>query len=443
MATGIQKTKWNGTVIIDEHADDFSDMDPGAMELHYPGKLDRDTVLSTPPAEVAQVWQGTSDTNRLYFGDNLSLLAALLQDPAMRGQVRLVYIDPPFATNSVFKSRKQSEAYSDTLVGTHFVEFLRRRLILLHELLADDGSIYIHLDQTMVFHIKLIMDEIFGRQNLRNLITRKKCNPKNYTRKTYGNISDHILYYAKSSSPVWNRAYKPWSVERAMEEYSSVEEETGRLFKKVPVHAPGTRNGETGKPWKGMNPPPGKHWQYTPAKLDEMDARGEIYWSPTGNPRRKIYLDQSPGIPVQDIWLEFRDAHNQMVKITGYPTEKNPDLLARIIEASSNPGDLVLDCFSGSGTTIAEASRLGRHWIGMDNSSEAIITTLERFAYGLKPMGDFVSKPQPQPTLFEFADIELSQPDSESHHPDVVDDFTLYSTQAQGATLKQAIGLAP
>ena len=122
-----------------------------------------------------------------------------------------------------------------------------------------------------------------------------------------------------------------------------------------------------------------------------MDARGEIYWSPNGNPRRKIYFDASSGVPIQDIWLEFRDAHNQNIEITGYPTEKNPALLARIIEAESNPGDLVLDCFSGSGTTLAVASQLHRRWIGIDNSAEAIATTLRRFAKRTRTYGRFWS----------------------------------------------------
>lgn len=245
----------------------------------------------------------------------------------------------------------------------------------------------------MAFHIKIIMDEIFGRNNFQSWITRKKCNPKNYTRKSYGNISDYILFYTKSSSYVWNRPHEQWTVERAEKEYPYVEQETGRRYKKVPIHAPGTRNGETGKSWRGKLPPPGKHWQFPPQTLDEMDARGEIYWSPNGNPRRKIYLDESEGVAVQDIWLDFRDAHNQNIEITGYPTEKNPGLLARIIAASSNPGDLVLDCFSGSGTTLAVASQLNRQWIGIDSSIEAIATTLRRFAKGTEPMGDFVTRP--------------------------------------------------
>ena len=110
----------------------------------------------------------------------------------------------------------------------------------------------------------------------------------------------------------------------------------------------------------GMMPPEGKHWQFTPDKLDEMDARGEIYWSSNGNPRRKVYLDQSNGVPVQDIWLDYLDVNNQNTLITGYPTEKNIDMLKRIIETSSRPGDPVLDCFAGSGTTLVAAEQLGR-----------------------------------------------------------------------------------
>ena len=216
----------------------------------------------------------------------------------------------------------------------------------------------------MVFHIKVIMDEVFGPDNYRNCITRKKCNPKNYTRKKYGNVSDYVLFYTKSENYVWNRPVEPWTESRA-KEYQYIEPETGRRYMKVPVHAPGVRHGETGKPWRGMLPPPGKHWQFPPSRLDEFDAAGEIFWSSNGNPRRKVYLDESDGIGVQDIWMDFRDAHNQNICITGYPTEKNPDLLKRIVEASSNPGDLVLDCYSGSGTTLAAAdsprSKMDRH----------------------------------------------------------------------------------
>lgn len=380
----------------------------GGLRLEYPGKRNVAEILATEPGSY--VAKGAKDgKNRLYHADNLGVLAALNADPEVRGKVRLVYIDPPYATATAFESRKQTHAYDDHLVGPAFVENLRERLILIHQLLADDGSLYLHLDERMAFHFKIVLDEIFGPRGYRNMITRKKCNPKNYTKKTYGNVADYILFYTKSDSYVWNRPLEPWTDEKISKEYQYVDER-GRRYKKVPVHAPGVRNGATGGPWRDMMPPPGKHWQYTPDKLDAFDAAGDIYWSPTGNPRRKVYLDESNGIPVQDIWLDMRDAHNQNIRITGYPTEKPDPMLARIILASSNLGDLVMDCYSGSGTTLAVASRLGRQWIGCDSGDEAIKTTLARFKDGMERMGDFVGN--------------VKQTSLDLHEP--IKDFTLY-----------------
>jgi len=179
---------------------------------------------------------------------------------------------------------------------------------------------------------------------------------------------------------------------KILKEYPCIDETTGRRYKKVPIHAPGTRNGETGKEWKGMLPPPGKHWQYTPERLTEFDNKGEIYWSANGNPRRKVFFNRDKGIPVQDIWLDLQDSLNQNIKTTGYPTEKNAYILERIIEASSNEGDIVFDCFAGSGTALDVADQLGRKFIGIDNSSEAIYTIIKRFYKGLEEMGDYVRK---------------------------------------------------
>jgi len=392
MATGVPTRRTQRKPSARRDAVTSSDASP---VLSYAGKRDAAEILAGPAARISRVWAppglgSEPESNRLYFGDNLRILRHLLADDCVRGRVRLVYIDPPFATQSAFHSRKLAPAYEDTLAGAEFIEHLRARLLLLREILAQDGSLYVHLDEKMVFHIKVILDELFGEAAFRNCVTRKKCNPKNYTRRQYGNVADYILFYSKSSGPVWNRPVEPWTESRARE-YQYVEPETGRRFMKVPVHAPGTRRGATGGRWRGKLPPPGKHWQFPPQKLDELDARGEIYWSPRGNPRRKVYLDQSPGVGVQDIWLDFKDAHNQNVRITGYPTEKNPGLLERIIEASSNPGDLVLDCYAGSGTTLSVADRLGRRWIGIDASREAIATSLRRFAHGTERMGDFVT----------------------------------------------------
>jgi len=381
------------------------------MRLEYEGKRSATAILNTPAKNFQGIHHHVS-RNRLYYGENFDVLLSLIADPSVCGKVTLIYIDPPFSTQGAFLSRTQQRAYEDTMVGGQYIEFLRERMILLHRLLADCGSIYLHLDEKMVFEMKVIMDEIFGSSNYRNLIVRKKCNPKNYTRKAYGNIADFILFYNKTNNYVWNRPVEVLSDE-STKEYQYTEPGTGRRYMKVPVHAPGIRNGATGSPWRGVLPPPGKHWQYTPKTLDEMDARGEIFWSKNENPRRKVYLDGHSGVGVQDIWMDFRDAHNQNIRITGYPTEKNPDLLHRIIGASSNPGDLVLDCFAGSGTTLAVADEMHRNWIGVDSSPEALKTILARFQNGLSPMGDYVKKGtesskngKAQQTLFESLEAE-------------------------------------
>lgn len=399
MATGVPNKNGNGR--------------SQPVSITYEGKSSILSILKGENIDFKEINRGSLG-KRFYFGDNIYGLRTLLSDASVAGKVSLVYIDPPFATQGTFLSRSQEKAYEDHLSGAKYVEHLRARLILLRELLSEQGSIYLHLDENMIFEMKLIMDEVFGSANYRNLIVRKKCNPKNYTRKAYGNIADYILFYTKTDNYIWNRPVEPLSDE-SIKEYHYTEPETGRRYMKVPVHAPGVRNGATGGEWRGVFPPPGKHWQYTPATLDEMDARGEIFWSKNGNPRRKVYLDGHAGVGVQDIWIDFKDAHNQNIRITGYPTEKNPDLLRRIIGASSNPGDLVLDCYAGSGTTLAVAEEMQRHWIGLDNSLEALSTILKRFQQGLLPMGDYVQErkeekktvPQ-QATLFDALNKESS-----------------------------------
>lgn len=380
---------------------------PRAINYHlsYTGKKTTAEILAGPKSEPERVFSAAREEshawpNRLYYGDNLKMLCALCNDAQIYEKVKLIYIDPPFATGSVFESRNGNRAYEDVSFGAAYLEFMRERLIVLRELMHCEGSIYLHLDGKMAFPIKIIMDEVFGPSNFRNFITRKKSNRKNFTRKQYGNISDYILFYTKTETYTWHRPHVPWTNESAVE-YQYIEAETGRRFMKVPVHAPGIRRGETGEPWRGTMPPPGKHWQYPPRVLDELDTKGEIYWSPNGNPRRKIYLEDSKGIPVQDIWLDCRDAHNQNIEVTGYPTEKPIDMLRRIIAASSNPGDLVLDCFVGSGTTVIAAEELKRRWIGVDSSLESMTTTITRLAKGSEPMGDFVNgKKKKEPGLF-------------------------------------------
>src|SRR5205085_1783573 len=221
---GIPQNDW-----IDHPTSSLDEFDLDVdVRLEYAGKLRESEVLASDPLDVVRVWSSGKDAqpNRLYFGENLRVLAHLLRDQAVVGQVRLIYIDPPYATNSVFQSRSQNNAYADVLIGAQYIEFLRRRLILLRQLLAVDGSIYIHVDETMVAHVKLIMDEVFGHRNFRNWITRKKCNPKNYTRRQYGNVSDFVLFYSRTDSYVWNRPMDAWTTERADKEYEYVDQST-------------------------------------------------------------------------------------------------------------------------------------------------------------------------------------------------------------------------
>ncbi|BDA66153.1 hypothetical protein CAL7716_003190 [Calothrix sp. PCC 7716] len=190
MATGIPSKNGNTSNFINKNI---------SFQLTYDGKTPTEHILTTQPAKLKRVVTvDHSLKNKLIYGENLRVLSFLLNDKAIAGKVGLVYIDPPYATGSSFESRKSDHAYHDCIEGAVYLEFLRQRLILLKELLSEQGAIYVHLDENMAFPVKIIMDEIFGARNFRNWITRKKCNPKNYTRKQYGNIADYILFYTKT-----------------------------------------------------------------------------------------------------------------------------------------------------------------------------------------------------------------------------------------------------
>lgn len=331
---------------------------------------------------------GTKKTeNRLIAGDNRKVLHSLLSDPTVAGRVQLIYIDPPYATGFDFESATVGPAYQDRTQGTEYFAALRERVLLMHALLSKTGSFYIHLDHNAVFGAKLLLDEIFGPQNFRNMITRIKCNPKNQVSKQYGDVCDYILFYTKSNKYTWHAPVVAWGDGEGEREYTCVEPGTGRRYKKVPCHLPGIRNGATGSRWRGKLPPKGKHWVHSPAELDRLDAEGRIYWSRNGNPRRKLYLDENEGRRRQNIWTDYRDTQNQNARVTGYPTEKNLDMLRMIIKTSSNEGDLVMDAYAGSGTTLAAASAENRSWIGIDSSATAIRVCKERLLKGTPRMG--------------------------------------------------------
>ena len=203
------------------------------VSITYDGKIDADKILEGSYLTFEKIVDvnGSGD-NQLFCGDNKDALLYLLSN-GYRNKVKLIYIDPPFATASNFVNRNQEHAYSDALCGGEYVEFLRERLIIMRELLASDGSIYLHLDGKMAFTMKLIMDEVFGEENCRAFITRKKCSTKNYTKNTYGNISDYIMFYSKTGKYIWNRPYSPWELDKMVEQYPYVDEKTGRRYKRT------------------------------------------------------------------------------------------------------------------------------------------------------------------------------------------------------------------
>lgn len=352
------------------------------MLLQYQGKKTEETILQQTKRVI---FSGvvTNNANTLLKGENLGILKSLLEDHNLRGKIDLIYIDPPFATDSHFtigdervstisNSRSDKTAYHDKMVGSDFLEFLRERLIFLRELMSDRASIYLHIDYKIGHYIKITMDEVFGEDNFRNDIARIKCNPKNFHRKAYGNIKDLILFYSKTSNSTWNEPKEEFSQADIERLFKKIDKD-GRRYTTIPLHAPGeTQDGPTGQAWRGQKPPKGRHWRSDPKILEEWDKQGLIEWSKNRVPRKKIFVDEKEGKKIQDIW-EFKDA-----QYPSYPTEKNIDLLRHIIRASSNPGDLVLDCFCGSGTTLQVAQELGRHWIGIDQSEEAIRVTKKR-----------------------------------------------------------------
>jgi len=390
---------------------DFRTLNARIPTIEYAGKRSEAAILNEAsafgagsPLQVVRFFQGgklrkgnlqpdlfireTGETyetgwkNLIVQGDNLQFLKTCFinQDPIIKdkvkGKVKLVYMDPPFATKGDFQAKNGEDSYSDKVDRAEFIEQIRERLIYLHEVLATDGSIYIHLDSKMVHYIKVVMDEVFGTDNFRNEVIRIKCNPKNYTTSGFGHIHDTILFYSRSTTTTLNRIFNERDNEQTAVDFPQSDSKTGRLYTTVALHAKGIRHGPTGKQWRGVMPPSGRHWAFVPETLDQFDAEGLVEWSATGNPRLKRFADEDEGKAVQTIW-EYKDPGD---RLADYPTQKPEIMLERIIAASSNPGDLVMDPFGGSGTTAAVAEKLGRRWITCDFGKHAIYTIQSRIA---------------------------------------------------------------
>ena len=318
-----------------------------------------------------------------YFGDNKHWLQCLHKDGV---SVDLVYIDPPFGLRRKFMIDGDytsssiraggAVAYDDTMGGEAYLDFMRMRLRLIRDVMSETASIYVHIDTNMEHHLRFAMDDVFGEKCFRTAIARIKCDPQNFPRYSYGRVRDSILFYSKSpirSEVTWNPQREPLSDEQIRSLYAKIDK-YGRRFTTTSLDAPGAvQNGPTGAEWRGVKPPKGRHWRTTPDKMDRMEAEGKIYWSKNGKPRRIRYAAESEGQLPQDVWT-YKDP-----KKVVYPTQKNADMLKRIILTSSNPGDTVLDCFAGSGSTLIAAHYAGRTFIGMDESPEALGVCQRRF----------------------------------------------------------------
>lgn len=315
--------------------------------------------------------------NLILFGDNLAALSALGRNEPMRESIDLVYADPPYNTGTSWESAHFQEAYDDAWASDEdFYAFLRPRLAALPALLSARGSLYVHIDVRINPYVRVMLDEILGARCFRNQITRIKCNPKNFPRRAYGSVCDMVCFYSKSpagSSPdplLWNDHRLPWTQEDLARLYPKVDA-NGRRYATTPLHAKGvTADGPTGQPWRGISPPAGKHWRRPPEVLEEWAQQGRIHWSENGNPREIIYADESLGRRPQDLW-EFKDPG---AKRGAYPTQKPVEMLEMIVAQSSAPESVVLDPFAGGGTTLVAAHRLGRRFIGLDQSPLSLAT---------------------------------------------------------------------
>ena len=374
-------------------------------------------------------------TNTLYFGDNLDILRQHIADES----IDLIYLDPPFNSkrdyNLLFKTPKgqsseaQITAFEDSwhwgeqaeqefkeildqsnTDAAEMIQSLRRflhendmmaylvmmcnRLLELHRVLKPTGSLYLHCDPTASHYLKIVADAIFGPENFQNEITWKRSGAHGGA-KRWGPIHDSILLYTKSSEFTWNRTFEEYD-ESYLENFYKFTDDKGR-YRLVTLTGAGTRTGDSGKPWHGVDPTAsGRHWAIPlealkevagnvnveklsmQQKLDMLDANEIIYWPPKGSvPQQKRYLQPGDGVPIQDVITDILPISSQATERLGYPTQKPLALLERIISASSNPGDVVLDPFCGCGTAVHAAQKLGRKWIGIDITPLAI-TLIEK-----------------------------------------------------------------
>jgi DNA modification methylase len=356
--------------------------------------------------------------NQLFYGDNL----AVLRDHIADQSVDLIYLDPPFNSrqdyNVLFaekdgaRSASQITAFKDTwewneesslayeqvveqggrvaeamrafrtlLGGTDMLAYLAMmapRLVELRRVLKESGSIYLHCDPTASHYLKLLMDDVFGPEMFHSEIIWKR-NSAHSDAKRFGSVHDTIFFYSKGADPFWSTQYQAYDP-AYIEQYYRYKDEDGRRFMSGDISAAGLQGGGYTYEWKGIS----RVWRVPQSTMERLDAEKRIFYTKNGIPRMKRYLDESKGMPAQDVWTDVESLKSWMSERLGYPTQKPEALLERILRASSNEGDVVLDPFCGCGTTIQVAQKLNRRWIGIDITHLAIglIKTRLDDAYG-------------------------------------------------------------
>lgn len=333
-------------------------------------------------------------TNKLIWGDNKLILSSLKnghlrEEIERQGGLKLIYIDPPFDVgadfsmdieigDNTFTKRPnilEEIAYRDTWGrgADSFIAMLYERLILMRDLLSEDGSLYLHMGPSISHRVRAILEEIFGADRFEREIIWQRVSARSHG-SYYPATHDSILFCRRGDNPVWNQQYTPMRDELVDSHYNNVEERTGRRYTldnclNQNRDRPNLRyeiNGHT------------RTWRWTKEKMHSLIDGGRIVFTSSGMPRYKRYMDESKGVPLQSIWSDIKPVNSQAAEDTGYETQKPQALLERIILSSSNEGDLVADFFCGSGTTAAVAEKLGRKWIATDLGKFGIHTTRKR-----------------------------------------------------------------
>ncbi|WP_305070236.1 site-specific DNA-methyltransferase [Flavobacterium piscisymbiosum] len=359
--------------------------------------------------------------NKIFWGDNLQVMSHLLKK--YRGLVKLIYIDPPYDSRADYKKKIElrgvgaagnfnafeEKQYTDIWTNDEYLQFIYERIILIKELLSSDGSIYIQCDPTRGHYIKIILDEIFGQSNFVNQIVWKRTfshGDSGQGAKHLGRLHDMIFFYKKTEATKINTVYTPYSEKYVNDFYKYIDEKTGKKYRLVSLLGPG--GASKGNPYYeflGVT----KYWVHSKIKMEQLYQDGIIIQTKPGAvPQKKRFIDESPGVPLQDIWVDINAVQGGALENYKYPTQKPEKLLERIILSSSNPGDIVFDCFMGSGTTQAVAMKLGRKFIGADINLGAIQTTTKRL---LKIAREINNKLQDEPKYTGFSVFNVNHYD--------------------------------